>query len=60
LGRSVVGNTLADDPELAYRIDPVRLTSPLFARRWRLLLDYNGMGAMRGCRAVTFDPCNEM
>jgi len=54
----VVSNPLAwSQEELSLNpIDPVRLTSPSFARRWNKT--YNIMGAPRGCQAVNFDSCN--
>src|SRR6218665_3175464 len=42
-------------------ISSVRLTSPSFAQRRRLLNEmYNMMGALHGCRAVKFNSCNNL
>jgi len=48
------------DPSLR-PVDPVRLTSPSYARRQRLLNEmYNVTGALHGYRAVKFDSCNNL
>ena len=62
-GRRVVNNTLgcgADDPN-SLPVSSVWLTSPSFARRRRHLNNmYIAMGALRGCHAVKFEPCNNL
>src|SRR6218665_4186603 len=62
-GRIVVGNIWCWRTEFTSRKGrilgiPVRLTSPSFARRLRLLnVVFSMKGALRGCRAVKFDSC---